>query len=374
MRFLFACGGTAGHINPALAIATQLRLRYPESKTMFVGAGRTLEKSLIPRAGFHIVNIKMSGLRRGFSPSKVAYNINTIINLKLAGYKARDLLERFKPDIVIGTGGYICYPVLKKAAKMRIPTIIHDSNAIPGLTTKLLSGIVNNVLVAFPNQEMKYKKPDIVLNTGTPVRAEFTETFNATAHQDKNKKPLVVSFWGSLGAERMNTIISEIIKLNIESDAFNHIHAVGKKGGVEEIKAKLEYMGFIDELPQGIDIREYIKDMPLIMRAADIVLCRGGGSTIAELRALNKPAIIVPSPYVANNEQEHNANELVKIGAAILIDEKTCTGKGLFETITSLLGNKSKLKEMSEKLKELSSSDATTNVIDVILKLISNGK
>ena len=370
MRFIFACGGTAGHINPALALADELRSRLPSPKILFVGAGRALEKSLIPRAGFHVVNVKMSGLRRGFSPAKLAHNVKTAKNLTTAGYKVANLLRRYKPDAVIGTGGYICYPVLKKAAKMGIPTIVHDSNAIPGLTTKLLSSIVDKVLVAFPEQEKLYRRPDRVIYTGTPVRKGFKMAAENRPLRAKDAKPLVVSFWGSLGAGKMNEAITEAIKLNIDSGMFDHIHAVGKKGGSEEMKHRLRDLGVADVLPPGIEIKEYIDDMPTVMAAADLVLCRGGGSTIAELMAMSQPSIIIPSPYVANNEQEENAKAIGKSGGAILLHEKTCTGEVLYEAIVSLITNEEKLAEMTENLKTFALPDATKNVADIILKLV----
>ena len=173
MKFLFACGGTAGHINPALAIANELCRMMPDTKILFVGAENAMEKELVPKAGYELVNIRMSGLKRGFYPGDLIYNAKTLRNLVLAGSKTSEIIQGFAPDAVIGTGGYICYPVLRKAAHMGIPTIVHESNAVPGLTTKLLSTIVDRVLVSFPGLENTYRRPERVVFTGTPVRGGF---------------------------------------------------------------------------------------------------------------------------------------------------------------------------------------------------------
>ena len=371
MNFLFVCSGTAGHINPALAVATELRTRIPDSEILFVGADRVLEKKLIPQSGFKVVNIKMSGLRRGFSPGDIIYNLNTAKNILTASRESSKLIKSFKPDIAIGTGGYICYPVLRKAAKLGIPTLIHDSNAVPGLTTKLLSGVVDKVLVSFPNQEKLYKKPERVVFTGTPIRKDFISASDNKSPRTENDRPLVVSFWGSLGAERMNEVIAEVIMLNIKHREFDHIHAVGEKDGVLEIKNILKQKGVkgVDTLPAGIQVIKYIDDMPALMTAADLIICRGGGSTVAELMEMSKPAIIIPSPYVANNEQEYNAQQLRKAGGAILLKEKVCTGKKLYEEVTSLLSDKNLLASMSESLKQLTAPNATTNVVDLVLAM-----
>jgi UDP-N-acetylglucosamine--N-acetylmuramyl-(pentapeptide) pyrophosphoryl-undecaprenol N-acetylglucosamine transferase len=312
----------------------------------------------------------MSGLKRGLSPKDVVYNFKTAKNLVIAQFVASQLIKRFKPDVVIGTGGYICYPVLKKASKKGIPTVIHDSNALPGLTTKLLSPFVDMVLVSFPSQNIKWKKPERVIFTGTPLHEGFNETVNKEKSSKEKTKPLVLSFWGSLGAENMNEIIAEVIKLNADSCEFDHLHAVGKNNTVDEMNRNLNRIGFNTALPSNIEIREYIDDMPSVMANADLVICRGGGSTIAELIALNKPAILVPSPFVANNEQELNSQQLVKAGGAIIISEESCTGEILYNEIVSLLNDKNKLSTMTENIKSLFVTDATGKIVDLILTLI----
>jgi len=373
MNLLFVCGGTAGHINPALAVASEFKKRFPKCKILFVGAGKELEKKLIPAAGFHLVNIKMSGLRRSVSPNNLLYNLSTVKNLTTAGIKAGKVIKRFSPDAVIGTGGYICYPVLKKAAQMGIPTVIHGSDAVPGLTTKMLSTTVDKILVSFPGLESQYKKPERVEFTGTPVRAKFTDILSKTDEADKKAKPLVISFWGSLGAERMNEAMAEFIKANIQDGRFEHIHATGK-GGVERVKSNLKKPGMKENLPSEIKVVDYIEDMPSLMNRADLVLCRAGASTIAELTILGKPAVLVPSPYVTNNHQEANARQLEKAGGAVVILEKDCYYNKLYDVASELLNDREKLKRMSDAQKTLAITNAAEKIADIVMELIAKGK
>jgi UDP-N-acetylglucosamine--N-acetylmuramyl-(pentapeptide) pyrophosphoryl-undecaprenol N-acetylglucosamine transferase len=372
MKFLFACGGTAGHINPAIALADELRRTVPDSRILFVGSGRRLENKLIPEAGYTIENITVSGFERGISPNKLVRNIKTIRNLTTAAAQSEAIIGRFKPDAVIGTGGYVCYPVLKKAARKGIPTFVHESNAIPGLTTKMLSGIVNKVLVAFPDVEHYYKHPDKIIFTGTPVRAGFIP-------QNKNDarlllgidgRPLVVSFWGSLGAERMNEIIADFMALNMSSKLFNHIHATGGSEAVTEaLIRRVRDKSASGHIPQWVDIRTYIYNMPSVMAASDLVLCRAGASTIAELTYMGKPAILVPSPYVTNNHQEKNALQLGRTGGAIVISEKECTGEILYQKTASLLKNKDELSVMSDAMKGAGVPDSAKKIAELIISM-----
>ena len=369
MNFLFACGGTAGHINPALAVAEQLCRTVPDAKILFVGAGREMEKRLVPKAGYELENIKMSGLKRGLSPSDMVHNLKTAKNLAAAGGEAKKIIEGFMPHAVIGTGGYICYPVLKKAAQMGIPTIVHESNAIPGLTTKLLSTIVDKVLVSFPGIASNYRRPDRVVFTGTPIRGGFE--VREDMRSDDGKKPLILSFWGSLGAERMNVTMAEFMMLNIRGGEFDHIHATCRSGGAEDMRSRLKRLGTADELPQGIEIREYIDDMHKVMAEAEIVICRAGGSTVAELTAMGKPAVLIPSPYVSNNEQEKNAEQLQKAGGAVILEEKNCSGEMLFKTVKEILNDEHRRKSMSAAQKALGAPNATEKIATLILDLAS---
>ena len=371
MKFIFVCGGTAGHINPAIAIAEELSSRLPQAEILFVGADKVLEKKLIPQAGFELINIKMSGLRRGFSPEDVLHNIKTAVNLLIAYNKSGRLLKKFMPDAVIGTGGYICYPVLKKAAKKKILTFILEPNASPGMTVRMLSTIVDRIFVSYKGLEQKYKEPKRVVYTGTPLKKGF---FSESAEQDSDEsqpekeKPLVISYWGSVGAAGMNIKILDFIKLNTAEESFNHIHATGAGGSLSNILEQLKEKGVASPTPPTEDIREYIDDMPSVMRNADIVISRSGASTIAEITALGKPAILIPSPNVTENHQEENARQLQAAGGAVMILENECTGDILYNKVVSILDDKNELSRMSNAQKSLSVQDAAARVIENVLE------
>jgi len=371
MRFLFVCGGTAGHINPALAIAGELRKRMPDAEFLFVGSGRELENRLIPQAGFKMTNISAGGFSREKSLAGLKKNIVSARRLIAGTAQAGRILREFRPDAAIGTGGYVCYPVLKKAASRGIPTLVHESNAVPGLTTKLLSSTVDRVLTAFPGMEKLYRRPERVVMTGTPVRSGFSAKPKDSLRRELGlpEGPVVVSFWGSLGASRMNEIMADFIAMNAKKNAFYSIHATGGgEEGVEKMKAALRGRGLSD-LPANLDLRPYIDDMPAVMSACDLVLCRAGASTLGELTTIGKPAVLVPSPNVTDNHQEKNAAALASAGGAVMIRESECTAEGLFETVRELLSDEGRLASMSDKLKSMGSADASARIADMILEM-----
>ena len=372
MNFMFVCGGTAGHINPALAIAGELRRLMPESRFLFIGADREMEKRLIPAEGFELKSVTVSGFTRSLSVSGIKKNLKMLKNISVSMRQSRELIAEFKPDVVIGTGGYVCYPVIKSAAKMGIPTCMHESNAIPGLTAKTLSGTVDKMMVAFPGTEKNYKKPDRVIVTGTPVRGGFGKMTREEAKAAlgiPKDEPLVVSFWGSLGAERMNAMMRDFIARNGREKLFRHIHATGGgEKGCETMRSALSERGGV---PENCDLRPYILNMAEVMTAADMVLSRSGASTLAELSFLGTPAVLVPSPNVTNDHQTKNARELEKAGGAVLIPESECTGDILFETVAGLLGGGEKLSEMSEKLKKIGVRDSVGKIAETVISLIN---
>ncbi len=374
MRFLFACGGTAGHINPALAVAGRLRELFPEAGFLFAGAGRVLERRLIPAAGFQLANITITGIRRGLSPADIRHNLKTVKNLSVAARESRELLERFRPDAVFGTGGYVCWPVLRAAAKMGIPTAVHESNAVPGLTARMLSAYVDKTMVAFPSAAAHCKKPERVVLTGTPVREDF---LRYTREEAKRKlglqgKPLVVSFWGSLGADNMNGMMAEFIRLNARSGAMLHLHATGNGDtGLEKMRERLGKVN-VYGLPEWENLRGYIDNMGTVMTAADLILCRAGASTLAEITALGRACILVPSPNVTNDQQTKNARELEKAGGAVVLTEDTCTGEILYNTASALLRDRDRLTAMENASRALGVTDACDRIVNEILDLVKD--
>lgn len=373
MRFLFTCAGTAGHINPALAIAGRLRELMPDSEFLFIGSNREMEKRLIPAAGFRLENITITGFSRGFKPADIKKNLKTLKNLWVSSRECRRIFAEFKPDIAIGTGGYVCYPVLTRAAKLKIPTVIHESNAIPGLATKMLADKVTKILVAFPDTEGHYKDKDKLVVTGTPVRSDFAKMSKAVARDSLHidEKPLIVSVWGSLGAAKMNEYMAQFIKLAIKSGKFNVIHSTGGgEAGLKTMKNHLKDIGVTD-IPQAIDIRPYIENMGTVMTAADLVLCRAGASTIAELTNMGVPAIIVPSPNVVGNHQEKNARALERAGGVKMILEKDCSGEILYKTAEAMLSDAGAMEKMSECSKKAGVPNSADVIVDTILSLIN---
>ncbi|MCL2249770.1 MAG: UDP-N-acetylglucosamine--N-acetylmuramyl-(pentapeptide) pyrophosphoryl-undecaprenol N-acetylglucosamine transferase [Oscillospiraceae bacterium] len=369
MTAVMVCGGTAGHINPALSVAAKIREKFPESKIYFIGADRELEKRLVPAAGYELFNMKMTGVRRGFKPADILYNVKTVLYTFVAERKSKKLLTQLKPDFVFGTGGYICYPVMKKALKMGIPTYAHESNAVPGMVIRLLSRSLNKIFVTYEGSKSNYSNPEKVFCTGMPIRAEFAEILDES-HMDRAKisdeKPLVVSFWGSLGSSKMNDLMPEIIKRNLEEKCFHHIHSAG--GNIKELIDKLSELGVEDTSQPYADIREYISDMPGVLTQASLVVCRAGGSTLAELTATFKPALLVPSPYVVDNQQIENAKLLEKTGAVVTIAERDCTSERLFSEIKFLLSDADKLKTMEIAQKSMYNGDASEKILDIILQ------
>ena len=373
MNVVFVCSGTAGHVNPALAIANELK--NEQANILFIGAGRDMENKLVGAAGFDLVNIKMSGLMRKPSLKMIAHNIKTVKNLLSAKRAVLEIFDKFQPDVVIGTGGYVCYPVIKAASKRKIPAVIHESNVSPGLSIKLLSATVDNVLTSFPEVASKYKKPERVIYTGTPVLSKsIGEKKNPPRETTASGKPLIVSFWGSLGARRMNDMMPQFIQLLIKDGSFRLIHAAGTAGDAERIKEKTHRLTGMDTLPDYVEVRQYIDDMPDVLSAADIALCRAGGATIGEIIAYNKPSVLIPSPYVSNNEQEENALWLEQIGAAVVLQEKNCNGEVLYKKAASILGDKSKCGEMSKALSTISRPDAASFIADYVISLANKHK
>lgn len=368
MKVLFACGGTGGHINPAIASAKVLRERRPGAQILFAGASSGMETKLVPREGFAIETTRMEGLIR--KPSQLYKNFRAVSDAVRAVGWAKRLLAGFQPDVVVGTGGYACFPVLYAACQKKIPTVIHESNAYPGLTTRLLARRVDRVLLNFDESRHYLKRSDNTSVVGTPIREDmiFCDQAAARAKLGVDDRPLLVSFWGSLGAREMNRMMATVIERECEHDDVWHIHATGRYG-YQWMPELLRERGVDLGAHPQIDLREYIHDMPTVMAAADLVLCRGGASTLSELMALGKPAIIVPSPNVSANHQERNARVLEHAGGAQVIVEHSCDGERLYAAARTLLFDPKRRAEMSRNLKKIAVLDATDRIYKEIVAL-----
>ena len=372
MRIIFACGGTAGHINPALAVAGRIKELMPDSEFLFIGAVGQMESDLVPRAGYKIETVRVRGLSREKTLGGFFHNISAAWHLVRSTMKAKKIIKRFKPDIVVGTGGYICFPVLKAASKLGIPTAVHESNACPGLTTKMLADIVDTIMLGFEESRKYYKNPEKTVVTGTPVRGEFASYSMRSAKAELGipmDKPLVVSVWGSLGAENMNEVMCSVIALAGKTPGFTLIHSAGVEG-YEKMVTHLR-SAVPDYEKNGMDVREYIYDMPRVMAAADLVLCRAGASTISELAYMHKPTIFVPSPYVTNNHQYKNAKVVEDAGGALIFEEGAFEPRELLDAVKNILSSSDKLSSMSAAMEGLARPEATDMICGRLLSLLS---
>ena len=370
-RVIFTCGGTAGHVNPAIALAQLMHEKDPETEFLFVGAERGLEKDLVPQAGYAFRTVHISSFHRSFKPKEIKHNLVSVCNLLRAPGEARAILRDFRPDVVIGTGGYASFPMVKAAAKAGIPTAVHESNMVPGLTTEMLEPFAGRIMVGFEECRRHYKHPDRVRVTGTPVRGDF---FSMTKQEAKKTlgvddgRPLIVSFWGSLGAAGMNRQMADFLALEAAKEPFHHIHGAGKSG-YHMVRQLLAEKGVDLEQHPSLQVREYIYDMAPVMRAANLVLCRAGASTISELTALGVPALIVPSPYVTNNHQEKNARVLEAAGGAVVLLERDSSGQALFQTACGILHDAQRRAAMEKAMASLGIRDATERIYQTVLEL-----
>ena len=367
-RVLFTCGGTAGHVNPAIALAQRIAKDCPDAEFLFVGAQRGIERDLLENAGYPFRTVHVSNFHRSFALKELRHNFVSVLNLVRSPAEARRILLDFQPEAVIGTGGYASYPAIKAAAKLGIPTAVHESNIIPGLTTKLLEPVADRIMVGFEACRANYKHPDKVIVTGTPVRGDFFTRTKAEAKRElgvDDGRPLVISFWGSLGASGMNRQMADFIALEAAKTPFYHIHSAGKSG-YPVIQAILQGKGVTNTDGPSVRVAEYLYNMPLVMRAADLVISRAGASTLSELTALGVPAILVPSPYVTNHHQEKNARALEDAGGAVVLLEPDCSGQILFQTVTELLRDPARLDKMSASMLALGVRDATERILETV--------
>ena len=370
MNVIFTCGGTAGHVNPALALAGYMRKLDSETKILFVGTPNGIEKKLVAKAGYDYRGVESSGFSRSISFKGLKHNLKTVKNLLTAPAQVGRIIRDFQPDLVVGTGGYASYPMVKYAAAKGIPTAVHESNMVPGLTTKMLERFADRIMVGFEDCRALYRNPEKIAVTGTPVRGDF---FDLTREEARAKlgltddRPLLVSFWGSLGASTMNEKMLDFFAREVaEGQPFHHIHAVGSSGW-QKMQAELSQRGLNN--CAGLDVREYIHDMATVMVAADLVLCRGGASTVSELTALGKPAVMVPSPYVTNNHQEKNCRILERHGGAVVMLEPELTGEALYETARDILADSEKRSAMSRGMASLGILDATEHIYETVMAI-----
>ncbi len=360
MRLLLTGGGTAGHINPALAIANCFCEREENVEVMFIGTAAGLETELVPRAGYALELIKI----HGFDRSLTLKNFKNICELIPAIHASDKIIKKFKPDVVVGTGGYVSGPVLYAAAKRKIPTLVHESNAFPGITTKILSNYVDKVALGVEDAKKFLKRTDNTILTGTPVRPSLLgkNQFEARRELGLDERPFIVIFGGSLGARDFNKALADWVATSDKINDYQILMGTGKANQYQAVMERLKEKGAdITKMPD-LTINEYIYNMDVAMNAADVVISRAGASTLCELTALGKPAILVPSPYVTDNHQEYNARAVENAGGAKVILEKDFNPETISDALNEIL-NKETLALMKKSSKAVGYH---ANAIDVL--------
>lgn len=374
MNVIFTCGGTGGHINPAIAVANTWKERHPDSNILFIGAKDRMEEELVPKAGYRLHTIPASGMSRKKNLAGLKHNLRAVGYVLQAVGNCKKVIRDFQADVVVGTGGYASFPALFAASQLGIPTCVHEANAMPGLTTRMIANRVDRVLTCFPESAKYYKHPERVETVGMPVRREFIFTQKEDARKELglDERPLVVSAFGSQGAKAMNEVMAKLFRL--EQDAgfpFQHIHATGSYGW-DWMPAYVREQGVDLEKANGITMMEYIYNMPTLMAAADIIISRAGSGSCNEIAASGTPCILIPSPNVTDNHQEKNARALSDNGAAVLVLEKDCTAQVLMEKIQAMLDDKAGYQAMSKALQKISMPDCAERLCDVIAQLAAN--
>ena len=370
MNLIFTCGGTAGHINPAIAVANMMKERYPDCNILFIGAVGHMEEKLVPQAGFEVKCLPGSGLSRKLNPAGIKKNLYAIKCVLDAVKECKKTFREFKPDAVIGTGGYASFPALYAAQSMGIPTCVHEANALPGVTTKMAANKADRVLVAFAESVKHYKNPDKVEVVGMPVRKEFIYTTREEARKELGLSGhVVVSAFGSQGAKVMNETMADMMPLEqADGFPFHHIHATGSFGK-EWMPKRVKDNGVDYENCPALDIREYIYNMPTVLAAADVIIGRAGSATCNEIGAAGTPCILIPSPNVTNNHQEKNARVLEEGGGAVVVLEKDCSPDKMYVLVKELLADENRRAEMAKALQGMVKADSAQRICDLAEEL-----
>ncbi len=366
LRFILSGGGTGGHIYPAIAIANELKLRFPDSEILFVGANDKMEMQKVPQSGYKIEGLWIAGLQRKLTLQNAMFPIKLLSSL----WKSRKIIRKFKPDVVIGTGGFASGPLLQMANMLNIPTVIQEQNSYPGITNKLLSKKANKICVAYENLDSFFPKDKMIL-TGNPVRQDLID-INGKRQEaikyfnlDNNKKILLI-LGGSLGARRINQLIEKELEFLISKN-IQIIWQCGKLyfDEYKKFDTKSPSFGGVGE----VQVLAFIDRMDLVYSVADIVISRAGASSVSELCIVGKPVIFIPSPNVAEDHQTKNAQSIVNKNGALMLKELELNEK--FELVFSeLLSNENQQKELSKNIKSLALPNATKLIVDEIIKLL----
>lgn len=360
-------GGTAGHVNPAIAIAETIKRHHPDAEIEFVSSRLPNDKAvdLVARAGYKLNKVDICGSYKIYDPR----NLKTLYYMMKSAKQAKKLVEKFEPDVIIGTGGFACYPVLNAGAQMGIPTLVHESNAIPGKAVRKLAPYVDCVMTNFQSTTEAIKGAKRLMRVGNPTLFEGDIETGMTLTKTSEYKQRVILFGGSGGSETMNDgVVSALSALADKYPDTEFYHASGKRD-FERMKSEYKSNGL--DKKTNVVLTDYIYDMKDRMKAADVVVCRAGAMTISELALLGKAAIFVPSPYVVANHQYKNAKAIYDKGACELVEEKNFSSGALVKAMDELLCNEEKIQEYSEKIKDFADKDANEKIYLEIKNLLN---
>lgn len=365
MRVVLSGGGTGGHIYPAVAVARQCEAECPNASFLYIGGKRGLESKLVPQEKLPFASIDITGFRRSLSLE----NIKTIIRFVQGVRTSKALLRQFKPDVVVGTGGYVCGPVVYAASKLGIPTIIHEQNATPGLTNSFLSGYADTVAVSFAGSEAAFPKARHVLYTGNPRattvrKADRSRGFASLGLPENSAVVLVVG--GSRGAKAINQAMIEMAPQLSSLSGVHFVYVTGESyfdSTVDEIRAQA------GSLPGCLHVLPYVHNMPEVLACTSLIVNRAGASFLAEITSLGIPSVLIPSPNVTNNHQEANARALVQAGAAVMIVEKELSGLTLLHAISHIMKDAGVRERMSVAASRLGKPDAAEVFLQEIRRL-----
>lgn len=369
MRAIITGGGTGGHVNPGLAIASAIKRNEPDSEIIFVGTKRGIENRLVPAAGYKLYHIDVRGIKRSLSPS----NIKAFCLAVTSPIKAKGLIREFRPDVVVGTGGYVSWPVVKAATALGVPSALHESNSIAGVAVKMLQDKVDRIYLNFEETGETLHAKDKLMRVGNPLPGAFRSISREEARKtlgiaDKYEK-MILSYGGSLGAERVNESALRLMReYSSAHPEVYHVHAAGASG-YESVKSEFCRMG-LDKC-QNIELRDYIYDMPVRMAAADVIICRAGAMTVSELAMAGKCPVFIPSPNVAENHQYKNARVLCDAGAGRLIEETELETEPdkLTEIVSGLIENDCERVKIEENIRRFAVKD-TNRLIYNDLKML----
>lgn len=369
MKVLFAGGGTAGHINPAVAVANYIKAKEESCEFLFVGTEEGMESTLVPKQGFEIKYINIHGFERNFNIK----NVKTVFEIFSSIRKAKKIIKEFKPDVVMGTGGYVTGPVMYAAHSLKIPTLVHESNAYPGVTIRLSSRFVDVVALGMKEAAAFLPESKKIEVTGNPIRPSILcgNQFEAKRKLGLDERKVVLIFGGSLGANKLNMAAVDWISGTIDEKKYQIIMSAGRNNQYAGVIERFKQNKVNIEKYSNIQVYEYIYDMDLALNAADLIIARSG-SSVSEMTALGKPAILIPSPYVAGNHQEHNARAVEASGGAVVITESELSPEVLEKTVNSILGNEERLNSMRRGAKSIGICDAADKIYNILKKLINN--